>query len=152
MAVAISLHLLASTLWIGGMLVMLLAVRPAAVQLLEPPLRLPLLTQSLGRFFNWVWLSLALLPATGLWMLFSVFGGFAHAGWHIHAMLLLFLVMALIFLFLFFGPYRRLKLALSEQQLAEAGRLMGRIRQIVMINATLGVVTLVVGGGGRYIG
>ena len=84
MAVAIALHLLAAVYWVGGMLVMLLAVRPAAVELLEPPLRLPLLCGALSRFFRGVWLSLVVLLATGLWMLFVVFGGFAHSGWHIH--------------------------------------------------------------------
>lgn len=152
MALAISLHLLASTLWVGGMWLMLMAVRPAAVQLLDPPLRLPLLNEALRRFFRWVWLVLLLLPATGLWMLFSVFGGFAHSGWHIHAMLALFLVMAAIFVYLYFAPYAKLQQLLAEQQWPQAGQQMGRIRRIVMINAVLGALTLVVASGGRYLG
>jgi uncharacterized membrane protein len=151
MAIAISLHLLAAVYWVGGMWVMLLAVRPAAVALLEPPLRLALLCGALSRFFRGVWLALAVLLATGLWMLFVVFGGFAHAGWHIHSMLLLYLVMTALFLYLYWLPYAALKQALSQQQFPAAATQMGRIRQIVRINATLGVVTVIIAGAGRYL-
>ncbi len=151
MAIAIALHLLAAVTWVGGMLVMLLAVRPAAVELLEPPLRLPLLCSALSRFFVWVWLAIVVLLATGLWMLFMVFGGFAHAGIHIHTMLLLYLVMSALFIYLYFVPFSALKQALAAKQFAVAGPLMGRIRQIVMINASLGVTTVVVASAGRYL-
>ncbi len=151
MAIAIALHLLAAVTWVGGMLVMLLAVRPAAVELLEPPLRLPLLCSALSRFFVWVWLAIVVLLATGLWMLFMVFGGFAHAGIHIHTMLMLYLVMSALFIYLYFVPFSALKQALAAKQFAVAGPLMGRIRQIVMINASLGVTTVVVASAGRYL-
>lgn len=151
MAIAIALHLLAAITWVGGMLVMLLAVRPAAVELLDPPLRLPLLCGALSRFFGWVWLAIVVLLVTGLWMLFMVFGGFAYAGAHIHMMLTLYLVMSALFIYLYFVPFAALKRALADQQFAVAGQRMGRIRQIVMINATLGVVTVVVASSGRYL-
>ncbi|MEH6824962.1 MAG: CopD family protein [Motiliproteus sp.] len=151
MPVAIALHLLAAVYWVGGMLVMLLAVRPAAVQLLEPPQRLPLLCAVLSRFFVGVWGALAVLLGTGLWMLLRVFGGFALAGIHIHAMLLLFLLMAAIFLYLFFRPYSVLKRALKDKNLPLAGVQMGLIRTLVVINASVGVVTLIVASAGRYL-
>tara|TARA_R110002095_G_scaffold102744_2_gene90090 strand:- start:546 stop:1007 length:462 start_codon:yes stop_codon:yes gene_type:complete len=151
MAVAISLHLLAAVYWVGGMLVMLLAVRPAAVELLEPPLRLPLLAGVLSRFFVGVWVSLVVLLVTGLWMLFMVFGGFAYTGLHVHSMLLLFLLMAAIYLYLFLSPYAVLKASLKEKDFPRAGVQMGRIRKLVMINACLGVTTVVVASAGRYL-
>lgn len=151
MAVAIALHLLAAVFWVGGMLLMLLAVRPAAVALLEPPLRLPLLTAVLSRFFVGVWVAIAVLLATGLWMLLKVFGGFAHAGVHIHSMFLLFLLMTAVFVYLFFRPYRVLKRALIEKNLPLAGAQMGLIRKLVILNASLGVLTIVIASAGRYL-
>ncbi|MEH6471628.1 MAG: CopD family protein, partial [Halopseudomonas sp.] len=151
MAVAIALHLLAAVYWVGGMLVMLLAVRPAAVELLDPPLRLPLLCGALSRFFRGVWLSLVVLLVTGLWMLFVAFGGFAHSGWHIHGMFLLYLIMASLFIYLFLAPYAVLKRALKDKQFPEAGAQMGRIRNIVRLNASLGVATIIIAGAGRYL-
>ena len=42
-AALLCLHALAAAFWVGGMAVITLAVRPAAVQTLEPPLRLAFL-------------------------------------------------------------------------------------------------------------
>lgn len=150
-ALALALHLLAAVVWVGGMLVMLMAVRPAAVELLEPPQRLPLLCGALARFFVWVWMALAVLLVTGLWMLFAVYGGFANVGWHIHSMLMLYLVMSGLFIFLYAGPFALLKQALAEQQYPAAGKQMGRIRHIVTVNASLGVLTVMLAGAGRYL-
>jgi len=151
MAIAIALHLLAAVYWVGGMVVMLVAVRPAAVALLDPPLRLPLLSAILSRFFIGVWVALAILLGTGLWMLFSAFGGFAQVCVHVHAMLLLFLLMVAIFIYLFISPYSQLKRALDAKNFALAGAKMGVIRTLVMTNATLGVITIIIGGAGRYL-
>ncbi len=151
MAIAMLLHLLAVVYWVGGMWVLLLAVRPAAVALLEPPLRLPLLCVILSRFFVGVWVALALLLGTGLWMLFRVFGGFAHVGLQVHGMLLLFLLMAALFVYLFMGPYAVIKRALKAEDFPLAGAKMGVIRKLVMINACLGVLTIAVASAGRYL-
>ena len=60
MATAISLHVLAAIVWIGGMFFALLVLRPSAGPL-EPPDRLALWRRVFARFFAWVWISLALL-------------------------------------------------------------------------------------------
>ena len=65
-ATLLCLHLLAATLWIGGMAVMHFAVRPAAVQTLEPPLRLPFMAAALGRFFAAVSIAIVVLLGSGL--------------------------------------------------------------------------------------
>ena len=62
------LHLAAGIVWLGGMTLLLWAVRPAAIALLPPEQRLPLLHRVLSRFFVLVWLAIAVLLATGLWM------------------------------------------------------------------------------------
>jgi len=151
MAIAIALHLLAAVYWVGGMVVMLVAVRPAAVALLDPPLRLPLLSAILSRFFIGVWVALAILLGTGLWMLFSAFGGFAHVGVHVHAMLLLFLLMVAIFIYLFISPYSKINRAVDAKNLTLVGAKIEIILTLVMTNATLGVITIIIGGAGRYL-
>ena len=71
----ISLHALAAVIWVGGMFFAYMALRPVAAQLLEPPIRLELWSQTLAQFFPWVWLAVIALPATGYWIIFAVYGG-----------------------------------------------------------------------------
>ena len=85
MNTAVSLHILAAIIWIGGMFFAVLVLRPAAGPL-EPPERLDLWRRVFARFFPWVWLSLVLLLGTGYWMIFEGFGGFAQLPLHIHLM------------------------------------------------------------------
>ena len=106
---SIAFHILAAVIWVGGMFFAYNALRPAAVQVLEPPLRLELWVQVFRRFFVWVWLSIALLLTSGYWMLFKYFGGFEHAGTHIHIMHGAGILMVVIYMHVFFSPYRQLK-------------------------------------------
>jgi uncharacterized membrane protein len=46
-------HLAAAIVWMGGMALMIRAVRPVAIEQLEPGLRLPLLAGILSRFSKW---------------------------------------------------------------------------------------------------
>ena len=89
--------------------------------------------------------------ATGLWMVKSLFGGFAHAGPHVHVMAGLGTLMMLIFGHVFFAPYRRMKQALAANDLPEAGRRLAQIRVIIAINLSLGLIVIVVAGAGRYL-
>ena len=104
MAIAITLHILATILWIGGMFFAYVALRPAAASLLEPPQRLPLWAATFARFFPWVWVSVVVLPATGYWMVFYVFDGLRQVGLHVHLMQGLGWLMIVIYLFVFFAP------------------------------------------------
>ena len=150
MAIAITLHLLSSVIWVGGMFFAYMALRPVAASLLEPPQRLPLWSQVFSRFFPWVWASVIILLATGLWMVFAMFGGFAHVGLYIHLMAGLGIVMMLLFAHVFFAPYRRMKQALVGNDMPEAGRRLAQIRIIIGINLTLGLVVTVIASAGKY--
>jgi len=59
---------------------------PVAAVLLEPPQRLPLWVNTLGRFFVWVWLAVIILLGTGYWLGFQLFGGFATFRWYVNLM------------------------------------------------------------------
>ena len=134
------LHIATAIFWIGGMAFLMLALRPVAHELLAPPVRLPLMTRVLGRFFAVVWICIVVLLATGLPPFMAVGMKNAPLGWHY--MLGLGLLMMLIFAHIFFGPYRRLKAAVAAADWPEGGK---RIRQIVLLaklNLGLGWVAI----------
>ena len=130
------LHLSAAIVWLGGMTFMLLALRPAAAQLSQPPARIPLLASVMGRFFPLVWFSIAVLLLTGVGMLISVGMKAAPLGWHL--MLGIGVLMFAIFGHLYFGPFRRAKLAIAASDWPEAGRRLGQVQKMVQINFALG--------------
>lgn len=150
MAIAISLHLLATIVWVGGMFFAYMALRPVAASLLEPPQRLPLWSLTFGRFFPWVWVTIFTLLATGLWMVYFMFGGFGHAGFHIQLMTGIGTLMIFLFMYVFFAPYRGIKQALAAKDFPEAGRRLAQIRIIIAINLILGLIVTVVASAGRY--
>lgn len=143
------LHLLGAVLWVGGMGFALLALRPA-LAVLEPPQRLALHEGALRRFFLIVWHAMPALLLTGYALLFGWYGGFVGAGWHIHAMHMLALVMAGIFLALVTGPWREFRAARARADLAAAAPAMDRIRQLVTLNFALGLLTVAIAGWGRF--
>jgi uncharacterized membrane protein len=148
--VAISLHTLAAVIWVGGMFFAYTALRPAAAGVLEAAQRLPLWSQTLGRFFSWVWAAAITLPVTGYWMVFTHFGGLAHAGLSIHFMQAAGILMILIFLHVFFAPFRRMRRALTAGDLQAAAHNLNQIRHIVFINLLLGIIVSIVGAAGPY--
>lgn len=151
MPIAIALHVLAAVIWVGGMFFAYMALRPAAGALLDPPQRLPLWSMTLYRFFNWVSLAVVTLLVTGYWMIFAYFGGMAGAGLHIHLMQALGILMMLLYLHAFFAPFKRLKQAVIVEDWPLAGQRLDQIRKIVAVNLVLGLITVALASGGRYV-
>jgi len=151
MSIAVTLHLLAAVIWVGGMFFAHQVLRPVAADLLEPPLRQPLWVGVFGRFFPWVWVAVITIPLTGYWMLFQVFGGMGNVGRYVHIMHALGLVMIAIYLYVYFVPYQGLKRAVAAQVWPEGKGHIDRIRDLVGINMILGLITIAVATGGRYI-
>lgn len=148
MGFALALHLLAAVVWVGGMFFAWMVLRPAAGTL-EPPQRLRLWDDSFGRFFPWVWGSVILLPVTGVWLIFRLFGGMGGSPLYVHLMLALGLAMIAIFLHVWFAPYRRLRAAVARQEWPAGAAALGSIRRLVGINLALGLVVLALVGLGR---
>ncbi|MBM3486865.1 MAG: hypothetical protein FJX67_09555 [Alphaproteobacteria bacterium] len=146
---AIALHALAAVVWVGGMFFAYNIQRPAAGSL-DAPVRLALWGRTFARFFQWVWAAIAVLLATGYWLIFMQFGGFRGIGLHVHLMQGLGIVMILIYLHLWFAPYARFRAALAAQQYPEAGKQLNQIRRIVGTNLILGLVVVAIGASGRY--
>jgi uncharacterized membrane protein len=151
MILGLTLHILGAVVWVGGMFLAYMVLRPAAGAL-EPPARLSLWRGVFERFFPWVWASIVVLLLSGYGMLFLALGGFAGAGVHVHIMNLTGLVMIALFLHLYFAPWRRMQRALDAGDNAAAAQQLGQIRMIVAINLGLGLITSVIGASGRYWG
>ncbi|HWZ66464.1 MAG TPA: CopD family protein [Stellaceae bacterium] len=145
------LHALSAVVWVGGMFFAHQVLRPAAASLETGP-RLTLWSHVLGRFFAWVFAAIVLLLLTGYALVFGVFAGFSGVGLHVHLMQGIGIVMMLLFLHLYFAPWRRFRSAVTRQDWAEGGLHLGQIRTIVTINLVLGVIVVAIGSSGRYWG
>jgi len=135
-------HVLGIVVWVGGMFFAYMALRPVAASVLEPPQRLSLWAGVFGRFFPWVWASVALILGSGLHMLMKLGG--AAAPHYALTMLVLGVAMMLIFAHVFFAPYKKLKLAVGQQDWKAGGAALGQIRKLIGINLSLGLLTIAV--------
>jgi len=149
MSIAIALHILSAIVWVGGMFFALIVLRPAAGSL-EPKDRLPLWGRTFNKFFPWVWAAVVILLLSGYWMIFGYWNGFSELPVYLHFMQGIGWLMILLFLHLWFAPYRRFKQALSAGELAEAARYLNQIRWIVATNLILGLINSVIGASGAY--
>jgi uncharacterized membrane protein len=150
MSIALALHVLAITVWVGGMFFAYMVLRPTAASQLQPPQRLPLWQGVFSRFFPWVWAAIVLILASGYWMLFGPYGGMKNAPIFIHIMHALGLVMMAIFLHVFFAPYKRLTQYVQQSNWQEAGKALNQIRLLVGINLIIGLINIVIGAAGKY--
>lgn len=151
MSFAIALHMLAAAIWVGGMFFAYMCLRPVAATLLDPPQRLPLWVHVFGKFFPYVWIAVITLPITGYWMIFRLYDGMAGSPLYVHIMNGIGIIMILIYMHVFFAPYRRLKQAVADQNWPVGAKKLAQIRILVGINMTLGLVVILVASGGRYI-
>ena len=136
-------HLLAVLVWVGGMFFSYVVLRPAAVDVLQPPERLRLWDNVFRRFSNWVWSAVGIILATGFFMIYQ-YGGMAHAPHFVHLMLLLGLAMAGVYIYVFFACYVPFNLHVAKERWKEAGEVLARIRKLVGLNLTLGLFTIAV--------
>ena len=147
---ALTLHILAAVVWVGGMFAAYVCLRPAAGAL-EGPQRLLLWRNFFAKFFLWAWVSIVLLLASGFWMMFSTFGGNA-APLYIHLMIGIGLLMVALFAWLFHGPWLKFKRAVDAKDWPAAAGHIGLIAKIIQINLPLGLIVVVIGGTGRFWG
>ncbi|MCK5813449.1 MAG: CopD family protein [Cocleimonas sp.] len=146
LSVALSVHILGIIVWVGGMFFAHQALRPAIVEVLEPPQRLSLWVATFKRFFLWVWISIVLVLVSGLWMLSL----YPQIPVFMHIMLGLGVIMMLIFLHVFFAPYKKLKQAVAEERWVDGAKALGQIRLLVGINLSIGLVTTIVATAGKF--
>ena len=144
------LHVLGVVVWVGGMFLMHVAVRPAAVEQLQPPQRLPLLAAVLGRFFFWVAIAVTAVLLSGIGMILEG-GGFRNAHLSVHVMFAIGLAMTAIFLHIRLAPFRRMQSAVASSDWPVAARHLELVRQLVTTNLVLGILTIAVSTIGRAV-
>ncbi|HQT27185.1 MAG TPA: CopD family protein [Burkholderiales bacterium] len=116
--------------------------RPVAAELLQPPQRLLLWAGVFGRFFPWVWAAIALILSSGLYMIMRL-GGFQVLPWSIHAMFGTGVLMVLIFFYVYFSGFSRLKHAVKSEQWKSGGEALASIRKLIAFNLSLGLLEIV---------
>jgi uncharacterized membrane protein len=149
MSVALTFHILAAIIWIGGMFFAHLVLRPSAGAL-DQPVRLALWGRVLGRFFVWVWLSIGALLVSGFVMVFIGYGGFAVLPPNISLMMTVGVVMAAIFTYIYFAPWHRFRRSVAAADWPGAELAIKRIRRLVALNLLFGLATVVLAAAGAY--
>ncbi len=149
MSLALTFHILAAIIWIGGMFFAHVVLRPSAGAL-EQPMRLALWGRVLGRFFMWVWLSIVALLVSGFVMVFIGYGGFAVLPANISLMMGVGVLMTAIFTYIYFGPWQRLRRGVAVADWPGAESSIKRIRRLVGVNLLLGLATVVLAAAGAY--
>ena len=150
-----ALHLLAVVAWVGGMAFAHFCLRPAVLAL-EPPIRLGLMRDVLGRFFALVLGSSAVVLVTGVGMM-VIFSSNAlrsgvelkmPVGWMVMATLGI--LMIAIFGHIRFVLFKRLRVAVLEGKWTTGAAALASIRTWVRANLAIGIVVVIVAAGVGY--
>ncbi|MCA1939433.1 MAG: CopD family protein [Caenispirillum bisanense] len=148
---AVALHLLAVVAWTGGLL-FLCVLLPPVLAVEEPAARHAVWARLLPRFFTLAWAAAAVGLASGFALMFSLYGGFAVAGLHIHVMAGLGILMTLILLYTYARPLKRFEEAEEQADDAAADAALRSLLGWQRASLLLGVGALIAGGVGGYIG
>jgi len=140
MTIALFLHLISDVVWVGGMFLAYVCVRPAAVEALEPPQRLKLWTGIFRRFFPWVWAAVMVILGSG----FAMMGKMGAVPHYVIAMAVIGAVMSMIFMHIYFAPFARLKRAVAAEDWKAGGAALNQIRILVGTNLALGMINIAV--------
>jgi uncharacterized membrane protein len=143
-----TVHVLSIVVWVGGMVFSHFFLRPA-VLVLEPPVRLRLMHDVLGRFFRVVLVASLLALVSGVWMIARIAkqtvqsgGSFQMpASWWV--MTVLGILMVGIFMHIRFALFARLGRAVAAGKWSAGGSAMAQLRLWVGINLGLGVLIIV---------
>ena len=144
-----TIHVLSIVLWIGGMAFAHFFLRPAVAQL-EASVRLRLMHDVLGRFFQAVLVVSLLTLVSGVWMLGRVAKQVVQSGgsfemplaWTIMAVLGV--VMVAIFMHIRFVLFKRLGQAVAASDWGAGAAAMAQIRRWVAFNLGTGILVLFV--------
>ena len=139
------LHVLATIVWIGGMVFSHFFLRPAVMSL-DVPERVRLMHEVLRRFFNAVSVAVLVTLVTALWMIGRVAKQLVQSGagfsmplsWSLMAGLGI--LMMLIFAHIRFALFKRLSLAVQTMDWDAGSVALASIRTWVAVNLGLGVL------------
>jgi uncharacterized membrane protein len=143
------LHLISAIVWMGGMTLMLFALRPATLAVMEPQPRARLMAEVWRRFFAMVAVAVVVLFTTGTHLYTQTFkavkaaggAGSVPLGWNV--MLVVGLVMMLMFGHIYFASLPKFKRAVAAAEWPVAGAVAAKIHTMVVANFALGWVAII---------
>src|SRR5579871_6538685 len=141
--IAITLHVIAVIVWIGGMFFGFVALRPA-MKGMDTLAAARFWCVLLGRFLPWVWAAIAVLLASGFYMVFNGFGGFSGLPWFIQFMMGIGIFMMMLMAHLTFSAFKKLKRAVAAGDAALAAKPLRQISIVMDVNLILGVAIVIV--------
>ena len=150
MALALAVHVLGAVVWVGGMFFAYVVLRPAA-SAVDLAIRLALWRGVFARFFVWVWASVTALLGSGFAMVALGFGGFRSLPLYVRVMMAVGFVMAAIYVWVYFVPWRRYRNTVAAQDWQAGGKNLNQIRRLVGLNLVLGLIVVVLAASGRYL-
>jgi uncharacterized membrane protein len=148
--VAITAHVLAVIVWIGGMFFGLVALRPA-LRDMDTLAAARFWCTVLSRFLPWVWAAIVVLLASGFYMVFNGFGGFSALPWFVQFMMGIGIFMMMLTGHLSFSAFKKLKRAVAANDAALAAKPLRQIRIIMDVNLILGLAIVIVIMSGAYV-
>ena len=143
------LHLIAAIVWMGGMACLLFALRPAALALLDGPVRARLMAGVWQRFFYIVTACIAVLFFSGMHLYTNGYRavkatagtGSVPLGWNLMAATGI--AMFLIFGHIYFGGFKKFKNAVAAGDFPVAAKAATQIHTLVVTNFILGWVAII---------
>jgi len=141
--ILLALHILAVVRGAGALAPSSTILPPPAGGLAPAP-RMPLWRRVFASVLPRVGGAIVVILVTGIWMIFSVVGGFATAPLNVNLMMATGILMMLLYLHLVFAPWKRFRMAVDGGDLQAAARNLDRIRRTVAINTALGLLTIVI--------
>lgn len=149
MTVVFPLHVLATIVFLGGLFFAVLVFQPIARGLNGETASL-LWQQILARFFVWAWVSMLLILATGIAMVFLKFGGFSGVPMIHRGNMAIGIPAIALFGYAFFGPWQRYRRTITRGDWTAAKRELTRVRAVIAVILGLGLLASVVSAVGRY--
>ena len=145
-SVALTFHVLATVVWIGGMFFAYCLLRPALQSItgtIDDSQRLSIWAATFKKFIPWVWLCIVVLLASGFYMIYLL-GGFSVVGKHVYLMLAIAVVMIVIFKFIQVAPFQHLCRGVETEKWEVAKYALATIRKLVAVNLSLGILVIVI--------
>ena len=149
MIVGLAIHIVSAILWIGGLSMTLVFLKPSVLAV-DGQVRLATWHRGLSFVLPWSWGCIGALVLSGFAMVFVGFGDLATLPAHIRWMMGLGLVAVGIYAYFQYRPWRHFRrLVLSSDWMA-AERVMAKIRWLLSSVMVLGLAAAIAGAAGRY--
>ena len=147
---AITLHVIAVIVWVGGMFFGFVALRPA-MKGMDTLAAARFWQTLLSHYLPWLWAAILVLLSSGIYMVFNGFGGFGQLPWFVQFMMGIGIFMMMLSGHLSFSSFKKLKRAVVGNDETLAKKAMQQIRLVTDVNLILGLAVVIVIMSGAYV-